>query len=298
MFASRYNEMQESAPICSTLRFVRSSSATTTPEYAFLALVIIAAAIATIGSLGHFTSSIAGNVGLASQGQVTRQTASEKAESDSAISAVPGYLSSWAAWTNTSSLLAVAITAAWLVFRRVPRQAAKPRALAVESSDTASDTAAEKRHRIGRRLYEDADTLLGGDIKIRHLMTQSKFTVAPHESVARATEIMEQNQLEYLLVCDPNQKLIGLVSHYFLLRTKSKRVVDAMMPNPLFVTADAMLSPTVTQMLNEGVSCVAVVDQGRAVGMVTTTDVKLTFQAALQVLARAKSERRVELVES
>ena len=94
------------------------------------------------------------------------------------------------------------------------------------------------------------------------------------------------------MVCDAKEKLLGLLSHYYLQRTGATRVADAMSPNPLFVGPDAMLSPTVTHMLNEGVSCVAVVEQDRTIGMVTTTDIQLTFQAALQVLARAKSERR------
>ena len=103
--------------------------------------------------------------------------------------------------------------------------------------------------------------------------------------------MMEEQRLDYLLVCDGNGKLLGLLSHYYLQRTGAKRVADAMLPNPLFVGPDAMLSPTVTHMLNEGVSCVAVVEQDRAIGMVTTTDIQLTFQAALQVLAKATSER-------
>ncbi len=59
-----------------------------------------------------------------------------------------------------------------------------------------------------------------------------------------------------------------------------------------FVAPDAMLNATITHMLNEGVSCVAVVEDGKAVGTLTTIDIQLTLQAALQVLARTTHEER------
>ena len=182
-------------------------------------------------------------------------------------------------------------TAAWLSLRRKSTKSfVTPRQLATDVASITCHRAVKKRQEICRRLYNDTDTLLMGDIKVRHLMTHIPVTVGRNETVECACEIIEEQGVDYLLVCDANGKLLGLVSHHYLLRSNAKRVADAMLPNPLFVTPDAMLSATITQMLNEGVSCVAVVEQGRAIGIVTTTDIQLTFQAVLQSLARAKSE--------
>jgi CBS domain-containing protein len=125
-------------------------------------------------------------------------------------------------------------------------------------------------------------------------MTECPFSVGPNATVRHACEIMQGQDQDYLLVCGPDGSLLGLVSRYYLMRSDKKRVADAMLPNPLYVTPGSMLSSTVTQMLNEGVSCVAVVEEGRGIGMVTTTDIKLTFQAALQVLAKTTMENTRE----
>jgi CBS domain-containing protein len=166
----------------------------------------------------------------------------------------------------------------------------EPRPLAKDMRDTASPASVEKRQQIARRLYKHAETLLQGDIEVRHLMTSSPVPVRPQASVAEARRVMEDQCLDYLLVCDADGKLQGLVSHYYLQCTSAKCVADVMLPKPLFVTSDALLSPTVTHMLNQGVSCVAVVEQDRAIGMITTMDIQLTLQAALQVLARSARE--------
>jgi signal-transduction protein with cAMP-binding, CBS, and nucleotidyltransferase domain len=103
---------------------------------------------------------------------------------------------------------------------------------------------------------------------------------------------MEEQNVDHLLVCAADHTLLGLVSKHYLQRTQLRKVADAMATQPLFVARNAMLNPTVTHMLNEGVSCVAVVEDGKAVGTLTTTDIQLALQAALQILSKTASDER------
>ena len=96
---------------------------------------------------------------------------------------------------------------------------------------------------------------------------------------------MAANNITHLLVCNADGTLVGLLSKHYLQRTNAKRISDAMAVNPLFVAPNSLLNPTVTQIINLGVSCIAVIEQGRAVGLLTSTDVLLTLQCALNLLS-------------
>jgi len=257
-------------------------------------VAILAAVIPAVGSIGQLVAHTFGEVGIgADTAVVSPDTVAPRTTESTPLAAVSDEFLSWTQWLNALGLVVVATTMTWLFFRRKSKKrVAAPRPLAKNLRADSSTTGYEKRQQIANRLYNDTDALMQGDLEVRHLMTKSLDSVGPKATVQQAREIMEEQRLEYLLVCTPNGKLHGLLSHYYLQRTTATRVADAMLPNPLFVGPDALLSPTVTHMLNEGVSCVAVVDQGQAIGMVTTTDIQLTFQAALQVLAKATSERQ------
>jgi CBS domain-containing protein len=274
----------------------RCCRGTTTPEYAILALAILTVIIFAVGTIGELSSCAIQDVGDSFDG-AQRPTATPvgPGRGGASFGRIVNYLSSWAVWTTAFNSTVIVIALAWLALRlRQPRSAPPPRPLGGQLSDDSLTWAVAKRQKIARRLYHHTDTLLKGDIEVRHLMTECPFSVGPNATVRHACEIMHGQNLDYLLVCGPDGSLLGLVSRYFLMRSDKKRVADAMLPNPLYVTPESMLSSTVTQMLNEGVSCVAVVEGGRGIGMVTTTDIKLTFQAALQVLAKTTMENTRE----
>lgn len=276
-------------------RLIRSNCGATTPEIAVLTLAVMAAVIPAVGLLGQLTAHLVSDVGFSLSGSADPScVTSLPSEEASPLAAIPHYVS-WCQSASRPSMAVVgALALAWLVLRnKRPKGSNAPRPLAQVLSDTACDTAIARRQRIVIRLNNDTSLLLRGDLEVRHLMTDRPATVRPNATVQRACEIMDEQHLDYLLVCDANDRLLGLLSRYYLQRSSAKRVADAMLPNPLFVSPDATLSPTVTQMLNEGVSCVAVVEQGRAIGALTTRDIQLTLQAILQVLAKATCERRL-----
>lgn len=281
-------------------RLICCSCGATTPEIAVLTMVLIAAAIPSIGLLGQVAAHLISDVEVSLPGATgSSNMAAVPTTGASPMAAVPGYVSLWSEKARLPSLAVVAIAVVWLIRRNKFRKGSKnPRPLAKNLDDTACCRAVEQRQRIVKRLNNDTHALLRGDLEVRQLMADRPVTVRPNTTVQQACEIMEEQDLDYLLVCDTNGKFRGLVSRYYLTRSGAAKVVDAMLPNPFFVSSDAMLSPTITQMLDEGVSCVAVVEQDRAIGMLTTKDIQLTLQAILQVLAKAKCEKRFVECES
>jgi CBS domain-containing protein len=290
----RLNAVTFSPSMNRTGRLIRCRCGATTPEIAVLVMAVVAAVIPAFGLLGQYAAHTYSNVGASLDHTAGSSDLTARAvEVDRPLAAAPGCLVLWSQWISLPSLIAVALGVAWLVLRgKSPRSPANPRRLA-EALGDATCTAVAKRQRIVKRLDDDTSILLQGDLEVCHLMTDHPVTIRPNTSVQRACGMMEEKSLDYLLVCDENDTLWGLVSHYHLKRSKAKAVVDAMLPNPLFVSPKATLSATVTQMLNEGVSCVAVIDQDRAIGILTTKDIQLTLQAILQVLAKVTCEKRL-----
>lgn len=160
----------------------------------------------------------------------------------------------------------------------------------LDSGQSESQKMFDKRQQILQVISNNREDLLCGHLEVWHLADREPKTISPDQSVDSALAIMEKHQLEHLLVCEGDGILVGIVSKYFLLKTDLAKVADAMATQPLFVAPNAMLNPTVTHMLREGVSCVAVVQDGKAVGVLTTTDFQLTLQVTLQILAGTASE--------
>ena len=259
-------------------------------EQTILATVLILAALAIIGSIGDLTAVTIRTV------DISPTSANMRADSSDPPSGVVPYdkstflRNSRPAWTSVLNCLSLAIALAWLVLRERQRKMRSPRRLSTDCADSVSNRVAMKRQRTCRRLYNNTAMLMTGDIEIRQIMTRTPETMRPGDTIERARQMFEKQAADYLVVSKPNGTLVGLLSRYYIARTKAKRVSDAMLPRPFYVSMDTMLSPTVTQMLNEGVSCVAVVENHRVIGIVTTQDIQLTFQAVLHVLAKKSNE--------
>ena len=63
-----------------------------------------------------------------------------------------------------------------------------------------------------------------------------------------------------------------------------------MTADPITVTPDSLINPAITQLVNRHISCLPVVEDGRLVGVLTTTDLMLTLQCTLQLLHRVAVE--------
>ena len=263
----------------------------TTPEYAILIFGIVTILILSVAPLGDRIAGIFGKFShdggrfAPSQDESTKIESSRIGPQSVARKPVaPG-------WMIALQLAAVSVTCAWLLLRvRSRRDSHTPRPVDADKSLTESQRMFEKRQQILKVITENRDVLLRGQLEVWHLATRQPITVTPDQTVEATLAMMEKNGAEHLLVCAADRTLVGLVSKHYLVRSDANRVADAMVAQPPIVAPNAMLNPTETYMLNEGVSCVAVVKDGKAVGTMTTADIQLTLQVALQILARTTTD--------
>jgi acetoin utilization protein AcuB len=120
------------------------------------------------------------------------------------------------------------------------------------------------------------------------------MTVMPH-SVGReqpldvAHRIMRANRIRHLPVLDAG-KLVGIVSQrdlYFIetfqgIDVNTDKVEDAMTQDVYTVPQDTRLSQVVAEMLDQKYGCAIVVEEGKVVGLFTTTDALLALAECLK----------------
>jgi len=127
---------------------------------------------------------------------------------------------------------------------------------------------------------------------VRDLMTTEVVTVAPKASVKQATELLDAHHITALPVVDDHGRLVGVLSEADVLRdgllpdptrheirspasgrTVALRVKDVMTTMPVSVTADADLAEAAQLLVDTQVKSLPVVDHGRLVGIVSSSDV-------------------------
>ena len=269
-------------------RFSQSDCAAATPEYAVLTFAVVAILFLSVAQVGYRASDVFRAFGHNTDDRQVRSLDGSAASTSSDLTQTTEHI-----LTMSLELVAILIIGAWLLSRYKSRNASnKPRPLEAVTRENHSDRVFEKRQQILRIMSNNRDTFLQGKLEVRHLATSDPITIARDQSIETACAMMEEQNVDHLLVCAADHTLLGLVSKHYLQRTQLRKVADAMETQPLFVVPNAMLNPTVTHMLNEGVSCVAVAEDGKAVGTLTTTDIQLALQAALQILAKTASDER------
>jgi CBS domain-containing protein len=140
-----------------------------------------------------------------------------------------------------------------------------------------------KRQHLLRLLSQDPAILFKNQFAIRHLMTTDIISVSPGASRQRVAEVMREEHVRHLLVCGPGQKLLGIVSDRDLRSKPGKTAGELMSTQVKTVSPDMLISPATTHVLHEGISSLAVVEDGRLCGILTTTDLILALQCLLQL---------------
>src|SRR5215470_9568191 len=138
-------------------------------------------------------------------------------------------------------------------------------------------------------------------MKARDVMTWGAITVEPHESVARAVQLMLQNKISGLPVVDDKRQLVGIVTEgdflrrgelgtqrqrprwlEFLLgpgrlaseyvRASGQKVSQVMTTQPWTVTPETSLDEVVRLMERHRIKRLPVVQDGKLVGIVSRAD--------------------------
>ena len=132
------------------------------------------------------------------------------------------------------------------------------------------------------------------NFSVDRLMTTHITSVGPRTPAVQIRLLMTGKQIHHVLVCAIDGTVMGVISDRDILAKQGDTASDVMTADPVCVTPEAAVLPTVTIMLERRISCLPVIEGEKVVGMITTTDLMLALQCLLQVLHIKLSPNHVE----
>ena len=144
----------------------------------------------------------------------------------------------------------------------------------------------DKRHRMGRILANNIDTVFHNRIEVRHVMSQIVTIVPPTMSYADVAQLMKDKSIRHLIVYRDTDRVVGIISDRDLKKREAKNAAELMTKDPLVVSPEMLVNPAVTTMINRHISCLPVVKGGKLCGILTTTDLMLILQCTLNVMQK------------
>ncbi len=142
----------------------------------------------------------------------------------------------------------------------------------------------------------------GQRLTAEQVMTCDPICVLPTATLPELVEIFHDRHFRHLLVTDKDGKLRGVISDRDVLRmmgpgTAYKEVLEGILAGEIMSTDLVTIGPgtTVTEviasMIDHGISCLPVVEQGRLLGILTNTDLHVLLQMLLQTLRTTATEQ-------
>lgn len=269
---------------------MRSRRGATVLEYATFTALVAGVVIVGLEQVGTSTSGTYSSLSRQINNSPARPQAKSGSRVDSDVAATAPTASTARLLWQTPVLAGLGIVWVLLVVRRHQAQRAKERAESAMEAEQVTGHNSDarlfaKRQQILATLVNDVRALSSGEVAVRHVMSSRLTTVEPNRSLREVGELMAEKKLRHMLVCD-GDRLLGIISDRDLARKTGRAAADVMTPTPLSVPSNTLLSPAVTLMMRKRISCLPVVDEGRLVGLFTTTDLIMTLQCSFQLLEK------------
>lgn len=145
-----------------------------------------------------------------------------------------------------------------------------------------------KRQEILRTLSKDVRFLIESHVDVQRVMSNRVLVVPPNATYEEVATLMKENHVRHLLVTNIRGDLLGVISD----RDVARSVVNAstataqsiMTANPAYASPDTPIRTAISMMLDRHISCLPVVEDRRPVGILTTTDLTMMLQCAMQLL--------------
>lgn len=137
-----------------------------------------------------------------------------------------------------------------------------------------------------------------GELLVAQVMTARPCCVSPDLTVLELIKLFHAKQFRHLLVTDADRRLVGVVSDRDVLRCmgygreSNREDLEQIKARDVMSTDLVTISPVTTLdhatsiMLEQGISCLPVEDEGRVVGIVTNTDLHLVLRQLLRAASR------------
>jgi CBS domain-containing protein len=288
------------AMACSTFRsFSRSTSrrdrrGLSTVEYSVLLALLVGGILLSVDLVGEMSSgrfqSVSDHLaGEASPARVATN-APQHAESEGLVGrevqSAPSQV--WRLGL-TACLLIVLGVAFYRLHRGDHQQAEEPHSAAALEMGVPLPRFVAKRQEIMRTLAGDFSKLLMSDLLVRDLMTTDVTSTNVDMPVEELTELMKKLEVRHMIVTNDEKEVVGVVSDRDLSH-RGKKIGDIMTRAPLTVCPDALMRPAMSQMLERHISSLPVVENGKLVGIITTTDLVMAFQCTMQVVQAAAAD--------
>jgi diguanylate cyclase (GGDEF)-like protein len=132
----------------------------------------------------------------------------------------------------------------------------------------------------------DSDLLTKGRITVRHVMTRAPVVVSLQTGVEKLNTLMADHGVHHLLVCRAPKRLAGVISDRDLHSRPGQTAAEVMTAEVVTVAPDTPLSTAITCLIERRFSCLPVVDGKRLCGLITSKDLMLVAQCALQLWLR------------
>lgn len=179
----------------------------------------------------------------------------------------------------------------WIAERRARdrKAASADKALAVDltgsrdapDGDVSRSRFAKKRLQILNLLMNDGNKLLPSDLRVGDLMTTTVKTCPPSATAEELRAVVSEQKIRHVLIADGGT-LLGIVSDRDLRNVDgATRASKFMIDHPRTVTSDTLVNSAISLLLYGHFSSLPVVDAGKLVGIITTTDVVMTLQCTM-----------------
>ena len=127
-------------------------------------------------------------------------------------------------------------------------------------------------------------------MRMKDVMSKNVVSVAPTTTISMARERLRNDEIDHLLVVE-GKRVVGVVAGRDILRMRDDRPVSEVMSRPVAtIEPEATLRRAAGIMRGRAVGCLPVIDDGRLVGIVTTSDL-LTALAKGEIHAAPPRER-------
>jgi CBS domain-containing protein len=268
---------------------VADEQGTALVEYAVVMAIVAGGIILTVDMMGSQTSCVFARLTAGSNG-MTAATLSAKQTPDlpglaEVASPITRQVGSWGQFAFSTLAIIVLVFALHSI-----RQSRRRDMLREKAADVAAIHRPArfvlKRQEMMRTLTNSLAQLVEGRLHVRHLMTQEVSTALPSASVAELTVSMAAQEVRHLLICDQDERLLGVVSDRDLRAPLGKTAEQIMTRSPITVAATTPIMIAVSMMLDRHFSSLPVVEGNRLVGILTTTDLAMALQCAMQLISQ------------
>jgi len=281
-------------------RFRRREEGATVIEYAVLLSLIIGGATIIFYSMDGSTRETLTNLidGLGGDSWSADQPMSQPRYSSVEMSPMKSSIASQdpERWVQLCGWYA-ALVACTIILYLLRRMNSKKLTVEPSVDDSMEDIEPQQRHRLFEKrqqirtiLSNDASMLFDSSIGVKHFMSEELVSVRGSKPAVEVTELMEHEGIRHLLVCDASGRLQGIISDRDVKSKQAKKATGLMSHPPIAVTLDTPIGQAITTMLSNRISALPVVDDGIPVGILTATDIMMSFQCVLQLLVRVSRE--------